>query len=53
MSVATHAPVILEAASQELVEATSKPPFIYELTPPGARKVFDDVQARHSHERLR
>ena len=34
MSVATtHAPVVLEPASQEFVEATAKPPFLYELTP--------------------
>ena len=38
-------PVVLEAASQEFVDATSTPPFIYELTPTEARKVLDDVQA--------
>jgi acetyl esterase/lipase len=38
-------PVVLEAASQEFVDSTSKPPFIYELTPAEARKVLDDVQA--------
>ena len=38
-------PVVLEQASQEFVEATAKPPFLYELTPPEARKVLDDVQA--------
>jgi acetyl esterase/lipase len=37
--------VVLEAASQEFVDATSTPPFIYELTPAEARKVLDDVQA--------
>jgi acetyl esterase/lipase len=36
---------VLEAASQEFVDATSMPPFIYELTPDEARKVLDDVQA--------
>ena len=41
----TRSPVVLEPASQEFVEATSKPPFIYELTPAEARKVLDDVQA--------
>ena len=41
----TRSPVVLEAASQEFVEATSKPPFLYELTPAEARKVLDDVQA--------
>ena len=41
----TSSAVVLEAASQEFVEATSKPPFLYELTPAEARKVLDDVQA--------
>ncbi|HKA03545.1 MAG TPA: alpha/beta hydrolase [Acidimicrobiales bacterium] len=36
---------VLEPAAQELAEATSKPPFIYELGPDGARKVLDDIQA--------
>jgi acetyl esterase len=41
----TPAPVVLEQASKEFVEATSTPPFLYELTPAEARKVLDDVQA--------
>jgi acetyl esterase/lipase len=41
----TTRPVVLEAASQQFVDATSRPPFIYELTPAAARKVLDDVQA--------
>jgi acetyl esterase/lipase len=41
----TLATVVLEQASQEFVEATAKPPFLYELTPDEARKVLDDVQA--------
>jgi acetyl esterase len=41
----TLAPVVLEPASQAFVEATAKPPFLYELTPAEARKVLDDVQA--------
>jgi acetyl esterase len=41
----THAPVVLEPASQAFVEATSTPPFLYQLTPAEARKVLDDVQA--------
>jgi acetyl esterase len=46
MSITTrHKAVVLEPASQEFVEATSKPPFLYELTPDEARKVLDDVQA--------
>src|SRR3954464_12445484 len=41
----TYTPVVLEPASQAFVEATAKPPFLYELTPDQARKVLDDVQA--------
>jgi acetyl esterase len=41
----THNRVVLEPASQALVEATGKPPFLYELSPAEARAVFDDVQA--------
>jgi acetyl esterase/lipase len=41
----TRSPIVLEPASQEFVEATSKPPFLFELTPAEARKVLDDVQA--------
>ena len=41
----THSRVVLEPASQAFVEATSTPPFLYELTPADARKVLDDVQA--------
>jgi acetyl esterase len=35
----------LEPAAQVFADATSKPPFLYELGPDGARKVLDDVQA--------
>jgi acetyl esterase len=45
MSTTTHPPVVLEPESQAFVEATAKPPFLYELTPAEARKVLDDVQA--------
>src|SRR5215510_1871711 len=45
MVATTTQPVVLEPASQEFVDATSTPPFIYELTPDEARKVLDDVQA--------
>src|SRR5262245_4886817 len=45
MSITTTRPVVLEAASQEFVDATSTPPLIYELTPDEARKVLDEVQA--------
>jgi acetyl esterase len=35
----------LEPAAQEIADATSTPPFLYELGPDGARKVLDDIQA--------
>jgi acetyl esterase len=41
----TRSRIVLEPASQTFVEATSKPPFLYELKPAEARKVLDDVQA--------
>jgi acetyl esterase len=46
MAITTTAAVVLEKASQEFVDATSTPPFIYELTPDEARRVLDDVQAQ-------
>jgi acetyl esterase/lipase len=36
---------ILEEAAQAIVDATAKPPLIYELGPDGARKVLDELQA--------
>ncbi|MBO2448636.1 alpha/beta hydrolase [Actinomadura barringtoniae] len=36
---------VLEPAAQELADATSKPPFLYELGTEGARKVLDDLQS--------
>lgn len=39
-----HQPV-LEPAAQELADATSQPPLLYELGVEGARKVLDDLQA--------
>jgi acetyl esterase len=36
---------ILEPAAQEIADATSKPPYLYELGVEGARKVLDDIQA--------
>jgi acetyl esterase len=41
----TATTVVLEPAAQELADATSKPPFLYELDYPDARKVLDDLQA--------
>jgi acetyl esterase/lipase len=37
--------VVLEPASQALVEATAKPPFLYEMSPAEARAVLDELQA--------
>jgi acetyl esterase/lipase len=45
MAITTKPAIVLEPASQEFVDATSKPPFLWELTPTEARKVLDDVQA--------
>ncbi len=46
MSVITaRKPMVLEPASQRLVEATAGPPFLHELSPAEARAVLDDLQA--------
>jgi acetyl esterase len=37
--------IVLEPSAQAIVDATSTPPFIYELEPSKARKVLDDLQA--------
>jgi acetyl esterase len=45
MSVAaTPTTVVLETAAQEFADATSRPPFIYELSPAEAREVLEGVQ---------
>jgi acetyl esterase len=36
---------VLEPAAQEIADATSQPPLLYELGVEGARKVLDDLQA--------
>jgi acetyl esterase len=36
---------MLEPAAQQLADATSQPPFLYDLGPDGARKVLEDIQA--------
>jgi acetyl esterase/lipase len=36
--------VVLEPAAQQLADAFSRPPFLYELDYPAARKVLDDAQ---------
>ena len=42
---AVQSRVVLEPSAQAIVDATSQPPFIYELEPAAARKVLDDLQA--------
>jgi acetyl esterase len=37
--------IVLEPPAQAIVDATSTPPFLYELEPAVARKVLDDLQA--------
>src|SRR4051812_29659155 len=37
--------IVLEPAAQKIAEASSRPPFIYQLGADGARKVLDDIQA--------
>jgi acetyl esterase/lipase len=37
--------IVLEPSAQGVVDATSTPPFLYELEPVQARKVLDDLQA--------
>ena len=46
MAISTGLWVVFEAGSQEVLDVTSTPPFIYELTPDGARRVLDDVFAQ-------
>jgi acetyl esterase/lipase len=43
MSVETG--IVLEPAAQEIADATSKPPLLYELDYVAARKVLEDIQA--------
>jgi acetyl esterase len=42
---AVQSRVVLEPSAQDVVDATSKSPFIYELEPAAARKVLEDLQA--------
>lgn len=37
--------IVLEPAAQQVADAFSKPPFLYQLAPADARKVLDDAQA--------
>jgi acetyl esterase len=45
-----HPTIVLEPAAQDLADATSKPPFLFDLGPAGARKVLDDLQAAPAGE---
>jgi acetyl esterase/lipase len=38
-------PIVLEPAAQEVADAFSKPPFLYDMTPADARKVLEDAQS--------
>jgi acetyl esterase len=38
-------PIVLEPAAQQVAEAFSKPPFLYEMAPAEARKVLEDAQS--------
>jgi acetyl esterase/lipase len=42
---AVQSRIVLEPSAQGVVDATSTPPFIYELEPAAARKVLEDLQA--------
>jgi acetyl esterase len=42
---AVQSRIVLEPSAQAIVDATSTPPFLYELEPDAARKVLDDLQA--------
>jgi acetyl esterase len=44
MSMQQTTAVVLEPAAQEFADATSTPPFIYQLSPDEAREVLEDVQ---------
>jgi acetyl esterase len=39
-------PLVLEPAAKQFTESTANPPFLYEMEPPAARKVLDDVQSQ-------
>ena len=45
-----HPTIVLEPAAQDLADATSKPPFLYEIGPAAALKVLDDLQAAPAGE---
>jgi len=45
VAVASQTAIVLEPAAQALADATSTPPFLFDLGPERARKVLDDIQA--------
>jgi acetyl esterase len=47
-----QAAIVLEPAAQEVADAFSKPPFLYELEYPAARKILDDAQVAARVEKL-
>jgi acetyl esterase len=46
MSAQTSSPVVLEPEAQQIADAFSTPPFLFELEPAAARKILDDAQAQ-------
>src|SRR5919201_6540956 len=38
-------PIVLEPAAQQVADAFSKPPFLYQMAPADARKVLEDAQS--------
>jgi acetyl esterase len=42
--------IVLEPAAQQVADAFSKPPFLFQMTPADARKVLDDAQAAPSEK---
>ena len=42
---AQHPAIVLETTAQELVDATAKPPYLYEIGPEAARAVLEELQS--------
>ena len=38
-------PIVLEPEAQQVADAFSKPPFLYDMAPADARKVLEDAQS--------
>ncbi len=41
----TATPIVLEPAAQQVADAFSEPPFLYDMTPADARKVLEEAQS--------